>query len=619
MSKTINKEMKMAIINEHKRKGASTGTERFDDTDNNVETGPTMDSVFNSDTDKGMIGLGTFSEFNLISGFEDSLVINEFIEGAVEGIKNTKQNIEILRFDKETFKLGFSFIVFAKELSGVVYYYPVLLEKTGRPPLSAVTILDELNIKSSIAVFVTADAFSDEIFDLIERHLDKRFPNTNIKALDGVVVPHKCNHKETGITVAKLGHDQLITKFAIANGKSSELTIKGINKLIGGDRQRGRGDVMLKLDYHTGSTVGILGNPIRNDFTIGSEIIINGAIRSFHGGDGGRAICTATGYLEMVVSQELDYITRMEVKKASPMIILNNFISVAPTLNYVLLAIINSTTLSNRSNLRQLFIHKDIAALNYFFNYGGESTKPGPVLSFNDSEATPEMIDDLLRKHVNPDPIYAIEVEANGPSYTALAMFAGLADGGTYGRATQGILQASSELVGEPMNSTSITAVAPITIPLGEMVDREGNVIDLREIDEAFVIKNSQDPSLAMDWVFSNAPRDVCLAETGKDPYVLKLEVIAKIGNTQGTEPIITGKAHRIILDAGWLDELVEKASAAGYVPKTDGTQVYTGSNSLQALSNVYSSAYVGDHGLGIHNSTMNVNMPNMHTGRFRY
>ena len=535
----------------------------------------------------------------LIGNYRDNELLNKFAELSAKALSGTKIDVKIFKLDLDKFNLGFSHVLYAvKGDNGKGYYFSALLEATNRKPLNVHTVVESFNIKNSLDVLVTADAFDDGFFSVAEAVVSRGLglDAKNIEFCEGVVIPYDANVETTADTIAKFAQDVIVSTYVKETNIEGDITIQAINELVGNN-----GMLELDLGFNTGSTINMLGRSIRSDFNVEVSVVKNNTIRSFNGQGGRKKLTTTSGYVEYLISEEVNPYTNSIKKVAEPMIILNEFVGSAPTINYALLSIINANTFTNRSTLKSLIIEKDAGPLNYLFNFGGEGNKYGEKISFKDSKSDPEIVTDIIREHIRPTPIFALEIEDYGDNYPYMVPFSALIDPASNFEANNAILKAASELLGQDIDAKDVMAGECSYIPLGEFIDNEGNKRDIREIDTTFIAKHINEPSIIIDWIYSNATPSICQGATGKHPYVLKLEVIDKVASMLNIEPVITGRAARIVLNADFVNELVGRAMNSGYNPRFDSPFIsYNDYNNLQSIASAYANAAVNSNGFGV-------------------
>ena len=594
--------------------GAELNNTGMDDLLNDNESKSSQTTQTKS-KDLQVIGLSGMDSMLLEDGDQESL--GKYATKAAEVLKDGTLPIKVMKLDKEKFGLGYSFVLYSfKADNGVVYYFSVLLESTGRAPLTCKQIVDELTIKNSNASLVTSDAFDNIFDDVAEALLKKAYPGASgLRSLDGAVIPNKSDVESASEVVSKYAHNRMVIVSEIGSGKATDLSIAALRSISRNS------SINLDISFNTGLTINMVGRTIRSDFNIESNITSNVNIRSMHDVSGRKKISTVAGYLEYLVSDKVNDYTGQITKVATPMLILNEFIGKASSLNFVLTSIINSTVFSNRATLRNLIIEKDAGALNVLFNYGGDASKPGDKLSFKDPKAKPEIISDIIRQHIVPTPIIAVEVELYGADYSHMTPFAALANAETYQAATEDILNGASLLVGAKMESSSVLGDETSIVPIGEYLDADGNIRDLREIDLNFICTYTNDPSLIYEWIYSTLTPSMCISMTGKDPYMLRLSVINKLAAMLGFTPTITGKAVRVPLNGMFVDELTRKAMAAKYTPIPSSNEIgYNDFNNLQVVANAYANSSLTNTGFGMqtYGNSFNSTMPGVNVGYYR-
>lgn len=568
-----------------------------------------------SSNNVSVVGLTGLDSMMLENSDTESL--GKYADRAKETLKEGALPIKVMKLDKEKFGLGFSFVLYSyKSDDSKVYYFLSLLERTGRQPLEVKQIINELNVKNTTAILVTSDAFDDTVYNLTATVLKKAYPDAKeLQSLEGTVIPTESDVEVTAEVVTRYVHNRMVVASGIDSGKMSDLTFGALRSISRNS------NVNLDIAFNTGLTINTIGRSIRSDFNIESNITSNSNIRSMHDVSGKKKLSTVSGYLEYLVSDKVNEYTGQTTKVATPMLILNEFIGKASSLNYVLTSIVNSTIFSNRPILTNLIIEKDAGPLNLLFNYGGDAGKPGDKLSFKDPKAKPEIINDIIRQHIVQYPIIVVEVEIYGGDYSHMTPFVALTNAETHEAATEDILNGASELVGSQMETRNVLGDETSFVPIGKYQDADGNTRDLREIDLTFICTYSNDQSLVYDWIYSTLTTSMCKSVTGKDPYTLKLEVINKLASMLNFRPVITGKAARIPLSGVFVEELTRKAMAAGYNPvPTNAENIgYNDMNNLQIVSNAYQGAALTNTGFGMYSyNSVNSQMPGAYNSYYR-
>ena len=546
-----------------------------------------------------VIGLAMGDDY-LMGKNKDSEILELFSEVGAKVLASSQFDIKVFKIDLDKFGLGFSHSMYAfKGDNGSVYYFSALLEATGRAPLNVSDIVRSLDNKMSSDVLLSSDAFDSDYYDEIEKVLTKTFhvDVEDIVFCQGVVIPAGDSPEVTAEVIARYAQDAIVTKYLIDSNTEPDINVDAINDY------NTNGSLNLELAINSGASINMVGRVVKSDFNLEVTMVKNGQTRSLNNQSGRKRLTTTSGYVDFIISEVPDQRRGGLIRMAQPMFVLNEFIGIAPSLNYALLSIINASTFSNINVLRSMIIEKDAGPLNYLFNYGNDGSKYGDVISFKDDAATPEQIEDIMRAHFIENPIIALDIEEFGTDYTYMLGFAALSSPRDRAAANDYILGCASELVGAKLDAKSVTDMPCTYIPLGEYTDSNGDVKDLRDIDTVFIAKYANDPNILIEWILSNATPDACISATGKDPYTLKLELLDKISAMTNLNIVIKGRAVRVVLSGDFVNELTFRAMSAGYSPRTDSPNVsYNNFNNLQAIASTYSSSSISAQGFGVQN-----------------
>ena len=520
--------------------------------------------------------------------------LNEYIKLAKEILKDSKIKIDLFKLDRDKFGLPFSYVIYAgKASNNSVYYFVAVLEKTGRPPVDLNNIIEDIGNKNSSTTLVTADSFSDDRYKIFESILEANYGKIPLVALESIVVPSRSAIETAADTVTRLAHDIILSNIRKDVGAAVDVNFAAIRSML---RQ---GVLNIDLSYTKDITINKVGKPVFTEFSIESSIVNNTVLRDFDT-SGRKRIAMDTGYVDYFFVEETNTYTGNLKKSAEPLIILDEFIGSAPTINFVLISIVNSYIFNNYQNLRGLIIETDAGPLNYYLNFNGDPKKVGERVSFTDPKMTPDVLNAMVDTSFIHSPVFNIEVELSGTDYAYASPFAALSDNNSAHLANSDILKAASALTGTNISNINVAYNEGLTVPIGDFTDKNGNVRDLREINAVFIAANTKDPSLLIDWAYSNLPTSECIFNTRKDPYMLKLEVLNKLATQMGITPRITGKAVRIPLNPAFIEALVYGAKNNGYEPRIVTPNIHTTDYvNLANMSSVYSGAHVPNMGFG--------------------
>jgi len=519
--------------------------------------------------------------------------VNKFTEKAKELFKEPARvagneiQTRIFKLDNNDFMdLPYSYVILASKsaASSAVYYHVILLEATGRKPVQVSHILEEIKFKNSTLIYVAADTFADPMLrQLVNKVIVDAYGVTekDLRPTEGLVVPYDQDPETVAVPAAVIAYNANVAKLGLEQG-----IIKPINLPNYVQNLRSKnGYLQLDVAINNGVTINAVGKPIRADFELDLYKVTNVNVQGIMPRDTRKRTSTVVGYMEYL-PEDVAVAPGVTKKMFTPMIILDEFHASRPTSEMTLLSIINSATFSNPSMLLRLLtgVNRDLGVLNVLANMDQDKSGYGKKIKLKDGKLTDDKVYQILTNMVQFQPIVAIEIENFGPNFGTLAPFAALAVPGVAAKANDEIVKTAELLLGQQIQNRQVAANDGIVVPVGEWVDNTGTKRDIREIDLAFVLDKTNDINLVFKWIMSNVPGKV----TGMDPYLLKLEVI----NALIPNAVITGKAVRIPLNAAFVSEIVEKAMAAGYNPKSDIGQVgFTNYNNLQAIAAAYGNA----------------------------
>jgi len=481
--------------------------------------------------------------------------------------KKVKAKTTVFQFDRANSmfsNLAYSYIVLATQPEGSkdTYFHILLLEATGDAPREASQILDEFTSRNNIGpspLFVASDAFDPVLIDLVHEVLTESLEITieDLISTNGLVVPYDQKPEDIAERSLIFGLNANIARLV------EDLGVVGVLDLQKYVRSANDKVVVLDVTYIGDKAINAMNQPIRSDFSL--------AIRQEPSRRQGKwlnsmassiELLTASGYTEYLpVEKQVGY-DRIE-RKITPLIIINDNYSVKPTLDMTVLSLISSTVFSNQAQLANLLLHSksDLGSLNYITNIENSKKGHGQKIKLNDGKVSKDKVLEDISRMFNTEPIVAIETLLYGPNFDAQSTFAALNDPTLRAAANDVIVETVEAMLGTKLNYTNVSVDEGIIVPVGVWEDRNGVVRDIRS-DLAFILEHTNDDDLIYKWVRSNAP----MSQTGIDPYLAKLEVIAAII----PNAIITGKAARLIIDSAFLAEVANIASSIGFNPRLD-------------------------------------------------
>lgn len=524
---------------------------------------------------------------------------SEYLNAFTEAIKDLKLDVNkkgldfkttLIKMDKNNLEfsnLEYSVIIVSSKgnKSDNVYYHIILLEATGSRPRQVVNIMDELkqSRNMNLPLYVASDAFDiileQEVTDLLQAQYDTK--KENLISTNGVVVPYDQDPKEIAERVCTFALNTNLAHYAMETNYIRNINLPAYIQSTK--------NTFLQMDIVHVAEGGrtALGRPLRSDFSLGvTQVAGKQQSQYLNRRANNISLLNASGYLEYL-PKTVSLGMGMEQKTILPAIIVNEVHGIKPTLDVMIMAMLSATAFANQSQLLSLLLSskRDLGVLNYITNLEQSKSGFGEKLKLSTGKISKEKVIEALSKIFEPAPIVHMETEVYGANFDAMASFCGLNDMSIAAEANESIVLTLEDMLGTKMQHREVAMNEGILLPLGTWVDRNGNKRSIEEIDLAFVIENTNDPSLVYKWISSNVPMSI----TGQDPYVTKLEVInALIPNAE-----ITAKAVRVPIDSAFLAEAATKAANIGFNPKLESAVNvgFTSYNDLSAIASSYANA----------------------------
>jgi len=560
---------------------------------------------------------------SIINMFVKPAGTSEYVRKAREAIeerlKEHVNSFKLFTFDNSSTHKGwaYSFIVIAIEnqQTGKVYYMPVLLEATGREPLPVTQIVEIdprtglARIKDPSLLFVPSDYFNEVVIEEFERAVKNTYPGKAIRYIDGEIVPYNAEIDAVAPFIAADAINGAIVYTAKDSGNFRDIHVKDV---IEGFKNP---QILSDVTINAGSSgLNRLQRVVAVDYLIRTKVREqNQQTRLPVMTNPEKELGNISGYVEETIISERDALGNT-IKKAVPILVTHEIDTEIPTLGDTLLNVATMTIMNNQSLLLNLLYNKDnIGALNYLVNLEGKG-EFGAKVNLKDKKYDAQKAMAYLAKLFLLRPAAAVEIELNGREYFKVSPFAALVDAQVAQAANDFIVSTAETLTGKQFVNRQVFLFAA-EIPVGEWVDANGNVRDLREIDLAMIMANTNDITIIQRWMQSNDDPKV----TGIDPYLAKLEVYAKLG----INAKIHNKAVRVLLNPAFVDELVAGLGANGFNPIINTNAIETvGFMDLSALgSTVFQNALL-HQGLGampgFTGPAFNPNTYNLFSGFFR-
>lgn len=541
----------------------------------------------------------------------------------------TKPTVSYL--DKEVLPtLSYSCVFVSMELNNEISYYIVLLEKTGRAPLQAQSMIAELNNSqrqpgSFPSIYTTDDAINTILHNEIIATLQQTYGSKKIKSADGIVLPAEHNNiEDLAPMLAKLAYDACILTLNVGgNGAVEDLDIVvAIDKFKSQNNKKIRYESIMSRQIRNNA----LNRPVRSDWTIDLTLLDTSAYTQSLNMENTKSVITRTsGFVdalpEEVILPQAPGVYNNQVMKSiqcRPHIIVTSNSAESPTTGYMLLGLVSSLVMTKREMwlgaLRPSDPKNHVGALNVITKIDdGEGAK----LDLTNKKYSMEEVYAVISRMFPLEPVISVDVESFGPqSFYMSALTAASQSANPLARenASKMIIQTAHHLTHGffpiDFNPGEIFAHDSILIPMGTWSDKTG-IKDLREIDLAFITSHIDDMNLINKWILSCVPSNV----SGQDPFLSKVDVISKI--IPSAE--ISGKATRCTFSAKFINMLSSAVIQAGLRVDYEAEIKFTENANLSVLSSCFNTAGIGGNVTGFAREAIqtgpNYNTPYTHTG----
>ena len=523
--------------------------------------------------------------------------------------------INVFALDKEVkTNLAYSCIVVAMSKNNNVVYHILMVEATGRKPLTATAIMNELNNtrmqphqRLSDLIYVTSDAIDITLRNNIVDHLRGTYKgNFEFYAADALVIPWYNTDLSTA-NVRPIGAVAFNSCF-IESGKINA----EFNDLNLAASKRADPKSMLKIETNVTPTThkDAAGKLFRSDWQIELAHIDNsGVTASLNLQNNKTVVCTTSGFIDaMPVESSIPQgpmMAPINVIRLRPVINITHINLAMYTTGYSLLAIAATTVMLRPSMWLGAVVPKandklhDYGRLNLITNNEGNQDGTGELIDLRSPDLDPNAVQDILKKMFSLDPMYSMDVEIYGATTNYTSVFSLASAPGNNPEEADAKYAAAQEIIDaaitltdghfpEDFNPNKIFLDSGIVVPTGTWTDKDGNSRDIRDIDMAFIATTNPSVALLNKWALSNVPHSV----SGIDPYISKIEIITKLNiNAE-----ISGKAVRVVFDPAFIIELTRACAAAGFDPRYDPIVSYSEQTNLAVLGNYLQNAGVSQN-----------------------
>jgi hypothetical protein len=507
----------------------------------------------------------------------------------------TAQRPRVTVIDKEIFTgIAYSTIVISKSDGGVVNYYTLLLEDTGRRPMKAIEITNEVNqaIKTNTRpfIFTTDDAIDSELMRIIVSALSKEYgENTEFVTVDGLVV--HATHEDVATLarrIAPIAFNALNVEAALTSGTTRDLNIR---EAVGRS-----GESMLKIESNMGNPVSRdeSGRPVRTDWRI--ELLRVNTQQQFHSlnADTGRqTLAAVSGYIDAIpdnVQTQVPGMPMVSQLRLKPHIVITSDAVAMPTTGFALLGLIAGMVMTQKNMWMAALTPRNDrtpGVLNMITNLEGNPNGIGAVLDLTSKKNTTDEIYGIIGQMFSLAPVVSLDIPSFGPQTSYLSIFSQAAQPGNNENKTAAakeLIAAANWLTDGNFPSDfpigNIFATSGVVVPTGVWADKSGER-DIRDVDLAFVCAKNGDTAVMNKYVYSSLPRDL---NGGSDPFINRVDVISRIM----PDAEIAGKAIRVTFTADFITTLANAATAAGLDVRYEPEIVFTENTNIGLVGQHY-------------------------------
>jgi len=485
--------------------------------------------------------------------------------------------------------LAYSSAIVSLEDDGAVNYYTILLEATGRAPL---TMADTMNIYEQAmrnktfdnSNYTTDDAVDDEMTKVIISNLVREYPNASeFNSVDGLIIPSV--EQDAAVLagqVASIAFNACRAQKAFFSGDATDLNITAA--IESDPTQR----LTVEANLLKNTIQDAVGAPVRADWVVSLQSVnTRQTSTSINLQNNNQLIAQTSGFID-AIPENIQLPTAPGAAPVTglrfhPHIVVDSNDVFSPTPGYALLGLISSLVMTHEDMYIGALLPKDndkrknIGALNLIANLEGDASGAGAVLDLSQKAMKNEDAIEILRKMFSLAPLVSLDVEVFGPQTNYMSMFAAAAEPGIsdnkIGAGNQ-IVETANWLTNgifpDNFDINRIFTNDGIVYPLAKWSDRSGER-DTRDVDLAYLATNGADQKTLQEWTLTSVPMEV----SGIDPYTKRIEIISKLFPSA----VITGKVARVSFTSEFIETLMNAAIKAGlnlsYTPIINRSEVH--------------------------------------------
>ena len=545
--------------------------------------------------------------------------ITSIIKDAYKGVEDGGK-IQVTLLDKDVMTgLEYSYIVVSRKNANINYFV-VVLEATGRKPMTASEIINEFNTairskQGSRNLFTTGDAINGVLRGLITEMLAKHYAVNNVPAdqstiiaADGLIVPYSVDDVElVARNVAAIAFNALNVISVLDNPTVSDVNIHE------GNAETNNAILNIVSSVNKSTSIDEMGTPIRADWKIEMGVQqqntqynnLNYAEELNKGGVN-NVLTKTCGFVEAYpeeVRTPLPNGNEIREIRFHPHIIVTDIATAKPTIGFMMLGLLSSLVMTNR-DMWLASVMPDgskyhAGYLNRLSDIEGNGS--ADVLDFEatskggkERKYAPEKVYSIVNEMFRLSPVVSMDIPDYGPHTYYTSVLSAAASGNNKPN-TIGAIRTLIETVNVLTNGefptnfdiNSVFAHEGIMVPLGIWRDKTGTRRDIRDIDLTMICKEENDPEVIKNWITSSAPARI----TNMDPYLTKVDVISRIiPNAE-----ITGRGVRVTFTSTFIETLVAAAMRAGFAVRYEPEMKLLEQNNLSITSGLLNNAVLNN------------------------
>ena len=547
----------------------------------------------------------------------------DFATAIYKGIVNVystsedAKQLNVTLLDKNvTAGLAYSYIVVSRLVDKTISYFVIILEATGREPMTAEEIIAEYNSviktkQSSRNLYTTGEAINTYLREMIVERLQGVYKDSekySFVSADALTIPFVLDDVDL---ISPIAGSIAYNALSVLNA-SKDPSRTDLNIAIG---NRETGNAVLETSSSIGRTTSTdeLGNPIRSDFKLELGVRQNtntgnvNYAEELNKVNSNTVLTKVCGFVEAYPEELQMPLPNGAIARQTrlhPQIVLTYIGAAKPTIGFMLFGLVSSLIMTNKdmwlANLLPDGSKYNVGVLNAITDIEGNGSYE--VLDLDASAGkgkekkyNADKIYSLVNEMFKLSPIISVDVPDYGPNTFYMSVLSAAASGVNNAN-TQGALKTIIETAhvltngNFPLNynPAEIFLHEGVLVPLGSWREpKTGAVRDIRDIDLTMVMSETADMEVARRWVASGVPARL----SNLDPYLTKVDIISLIT----PKAKITGRGVRVTFTTKFINELSTAVAAAGLTVRYESEVKLLEQNNFNFTNGLISNAVLNN------------------------